>query len=187
MRSAIYKFLYCILICLAVPGLSQTKTEELYAYDIEERISELGIQLSEPKLPPGINIVFVRQSGNVLYLSGNGPILKDGTKISGKVGSELSVEEAYEAARLTGINQLSVLKTHLGDLNKVVKIVKVLGMVNAGPDFTEQPAVINGFSDLMVEVFGERGRHARSAIGVSSLPWNLVCEVEMIVEIIDEP
>ena len=176
-------FLVCFLICISGTCLSQTVTGDLYSYDIEERISELGIQLSDPVLPPGVNIVFVRQSGNLLYLSGNGPIRSDGTKISGKVGSDLTVEEAYEAARLTGINQLSVLKSHLGDLNNVVQIVKVLGMVNAGHDFTKQPAVINGFSDLMIEVFGERGKHARSAIGVSSLPWNLACEVEMIVEI----
>jgi len=178
--------LVCLLICFGGPCLSQSRTDDLYSYDVEGRIAELGIQLTEPVLPPGINIVFVRQSGNLLYLSGNGPIQNDGTKISGKVGKDLSVEEAYEAARLTGINQLSVLKSYLGDLNRVVKIVKVLGMVNAGPDFTEQPAVINGFSDLMIEVFGDRGQHARSAIGVGSLPWNIACEVEMIVEITDD-
>ena len=165
---------------------AQSDPDELYSYDVESRISDLGIQLHEPVLPPGINIVFVRQSGNLLYLSGNGPIRTDGSKITGKVGQDLSVEEAYVAARLTAVNQLSVLKSHLGDLNKVVRIVKVLGMVNAGPEFTDQPAVINGFSDLMIEVFGDRGKHARSAIGVSSLPWNLACEVELIVEVLVE-
>ena len=94
------------------------------------------------------------------------------------------MDEGYEAARLTAVNQLSVLKAHLGDLNRVKKIVKVFGMVNCTPDFTDQPKVINGFSDLMVEVFGERGRHARSAaVGMSSLPWGIPCEIEMIVEV----
>ena len=182
------KFILAILILNISIGVvfAQTNPDELYSYDVESRITELDIQLSEPVLPPGINIVFVRQSGNLLYLSGNGPIRTDGSKITGKVGQDLSVEEAYEAARLTAINQLSVLKSHLGDLNKVVRIVKVLGMVNAGPEFTDQPAVINGFSDLMIEVFGDRGKHARSAVGVSSLPWNLACEVELIVEVLEE-
>ena len=185
MRSLIISSLLGVFLCSINTSLAQQENDELYSYDVEERISELGIELTEPELPPGINIVFARRSGNMLYLSGNGPIRNDGSKISGKVGMDLTVEEAYEAARLTGINQLSVLKSQLGDLNKVVQIVKVLGMVNAGPEFTEQPAVINGFSDLMIEVFGERGKHARSAIGVSSLPWDLACEVEMIVEIKD--
>lgn len=161
----------------------QEDADPLYPYDVEERLTELGIELSEPKLPPGVRILFVRQSAKLLYLSGNGPIVEDGTKITGKVGQDLTVKEAYDAARITAINQLSVLKSEVGDLNRVVRIVKVFGLVNATADFTQHPEVINGFSDLMVEVFGERGKHARSAVGASSLPWNLVCEVEMIVEI----
>lgn len=161
----------------------QSDKSELYDYDVEQRVEELGIELDEPVMPPGVNILFVRQTGNLVFLSGNGPITTTGSKITGKVGSEISVEEAYQAARLTGINQIAVLKSYLGDLNRVVRIVKVLGMVNAEPDFTRHPAVINGFSDLMIEVFGDRGKHARSAVGVSSLPWDLVCEVEMIVEV----
>ena len=172
-----------LIICWCQYPFAQVDSLNGYGYDVEDRIAALGIELSEPEMPPGINILFVRQSGNTLYLSGNGPLRNDGSKITGKAGVDLSVEEAYEAARLTAINQLSVLKSHLGDLNRVVKIVKVLGLVNAPADFTEHPAVINGFSDLMVEVFGERGRHARSAVGASSLPWNIVCEVEMIVEV----
>ena len=165
--------------------LSRAQTDNLfgYDYDIETKVAALGIELEEQKLPAGLTIVFARQSGNLVYLSGNGPIMPDGTKISGKIGSDLSIEEGYQAARLTAVNQLSVLKTHLGDLNRVVRIVKVLGLVNADPGFTEHPEVINGFSDLMVEVFGERGKHARSAVGAASLPWNLACEVEMIVEV----
>ncbi len=158
---------------------------ELYEYDVENRLVELGIELKEPIMPPGVNILFARQTGNLVFLSGNGPITASGSKITGKVGSDVSLEEAYLAARLTGINQISVLKSYLGDLNRVVSIVKVLGMVNADPDFNKHPAVINGFSDLMIEVFGERGKHARAAIGVNSLPWDLVCEVEMIVEVLE--
>lgn len=101
------------------------------------------------------------------------------------MGDDLSIEEGQEAARLVGINQLAVLKAELGDLNKVKRIVKVLGMVNCQSDFTEQPKVINGFSDLMVEVFGEKGKHARSAVGMNALPSNIAVEVELIVEVED--
>jgi len=159
------------------------KVEKLYTYNIDDKLKELGIELTEPKLPKGVNIVLTVQSNNLIYLSGNGPILPNGDKIIGKVGSDLTIEQGYAAARQTAINQLSVLKAHIGDLNKVEKIVKVFGMVNADASFTEHPKVINGFSDLMIEVFGERGRHARSAVGMSSLPWNLACEIEMIVQI----
>lgn len=174
-----------VIILLLAFKLTLAQTDSLngYGYDIEERIGELGIELTDPNLPPGLNILLVKQADKLVFLSGNGPLTSDGLKISGKVGRDLSIEEGYQAARLTGINQLSVLKAHLGDLNRVVRIVKVLGLVNADPNFTEQPAVINGFSDLMVEVFGERGKHARSAVGTTSLPWDLACEVEMIVEI----
>ena len=163
----------------------EIREENLYLYNVEEKIQELGITLTEQKMPKGLKIEFAVQSGNLVYLSGNGPILSTGKKIQGKIGTDLTIEEGYQAARQTGINLLSVLKSHIGDLNKVEKIVKVHGMVNAESDFEDQPKVINGFSDLMVEVFGERGKHARSAIGVSSLPWNLACEVEMIVQIIE--
>lgn len=165
------------------PIQKEKKTENLYTYNVEEKIKELGITLSEPKMPKGLKIEFAVQSGNLVYLSGNGPLLPNGEKIKGKVGTDLTIEEGYKAARQTGINLLSVLKSHVGDLNKVEKIVKVLGMVNAESDFEDHPKVINGFSDLMVEVFGERGKHARSAVGMSSLPWNLACEIEMIVQI----
>ena len=181
-----YTHLLVLFFCISAQ-LSEAQTNSLngYDYDIESKIAELGIELEEQKLPPGLNIVFARQSGNIVYLSGNGPLTPDGSKISGKLGSDLSVAEGYQAARLTAINQLSVLKSHIGDLNRVVRIVKVYGLVNADPDFTQHPEVINGFSDLMVEVFGARGKHARSAVGAASLPWDLACEVEMIVEISD--
>ena len=163
--------------------ISYGQETNLYNYDIEQKLSEMGIELSKPELPKGISIELSTQSGNLIYLSGNGPISTNGDRITGKVGTDLSIEQGYKAARLTAISQLSVLKAHIGDLNKVEKIVKVFGMVNADPSFTDHPKVINGFSDLLIEVFGERGRHARSAVGMSSLPWNLACEIEMIVQI----
>ena len=159
--------------------------EDLYTYDVEERLKELGIELSTPNIPPGLNIELAVQSGNLIYLSGNGPIRPSGERITGKVGMDLTVEEGYEAARITAINHLSVLKSKIGDLNKVVKIVKVLGLVNADPNFSEHPKVINGYTDLLLQVFGERGKHARSAMGMGSLPWNLACEVETIVEVVE--
>ena len=178
-----FLFIFLATISCNSPIQKEKIAENLYTYNVEEKIKELGITLTEQKMPKGLKIEFAVQSGNLVYLSGNGPILSNGEKIQGKVGTNLTIEEGYEAARQTGINLLSVLKSHIGDLNKVEKIVKVLGMVNAESDFEDHPKVINGFSDLMVEVFGERGKHARSAVGMSSLPWNLACEIEMIVQI----
>lgn len=152
------------------------------AQDVEARLEELGIELPTATSPVATYVNAVR-TGNLLYLSGKGPNRPDGTQVQGKLGSDLTVEEGYEAARLTGIQLLAALKDELGDLNRVTRIVKALGMVNSAPDFTEQPAVINGFSDLMVEVFGEKGRHARSAVGMGALPDNIAVEIELIVEI----
>jgi len=181
---AIAIFLLGLISCDTPTPNSSSSTEKLYNYDIEEKIAELGIELKPQKLPPGLKIEMATQSGNLIYLSGNGP-MQDGKRIEGKLGAELTIEEGYDAARMTAINHLTVLKEKIGDLNKVVKIVKVLGLVNATPDFTDHPKVINGYTDVMIEVFGERGRHARSAMGMGSLPWNLACEVETIVEVID--
>jgi len=156
--------------------------ENLYTYDVEDRIGELGIELGEPYKPVANYLSSVR-SGNLVFMSGAGPQMPDGEYIIGKVGGDLSIEEGYEAARLTGIVLLSALKDQIGDLNKVERIIKVKGMVNAGSSFTQHPAVINGISDLMVEVFGERGKHARAAVGMGSLPMNIACEIEMIVQV----
>lgn len=176
--------LFIVLTGCNAQNQATATAENLYDYDIEQRLAELEIELNEVgELPPGVNIERSTQSGNLIYLSGNGPTLPNGDRITGKVGTDLSVEQGYEAARITAINHLSVLKARIGDLNKVVKIVKVLGMVNADPSFTEHPQVINGYSDLMIAVFGDRGRHARSAVGMGSLPWNMACEVEAIVEL----
>lgn len=175
------KTLIALLVILAIASYAHGQ-QKLYDYDVEERIKELGIELVTPKLPPGINIELATRTGNLIYLSGTGPV---GNKFTGKVGKDLTIEQGYEAARSTAISHLSNLKAAIGDLNKVVKIVKVLGLVNATTDFTEHPKVINGYTDLMIAVFGERGKHSRSAMGMGSLPWNVACEVEAIVEVIE--
>jgi enamine deaminase RidA (YjgF/YER057c/UK114 family) len=156
----------------------------LYNYDVEERITSMNIELKEPPAPVA-NYVNAVRSGNLIFMAGKGPSRPEGGYISGKIGVDLTQEEGYKAARLAGIAQLSALKAEIGDLNKVKRIVKVLGMVNCTPDYGNQPEVINGFSDLMVEVFGERGKHARAAVGMGSLPRNIAVEVEMIVEVVD--
>ncbi len=153
--------------------------------DVEAHLKELGITLIKPSAPVA-NYVKAVRVGNMLYLSGHGPDKPDGGLVIGKVGVDLTLEQAKDAARLVGISLLSTIKAEIGDLNKVKRIVKVLGMVNAIPTFDKQPMVINGFSDLMVEVFGENGKHARSAVGVGSLPSNIPVEIEMIVELKDE-
>jgi enamine deaminase RidA (YjgF/YER057c/UK114 family) len=132
----------------------------------------------------GINLPHVRE-GNILYLSGQGPREVDGHLHAGKVGADVDIDSAYDHARLTGINLLAVMHDALGDLGRVKRIVKILGMVNAVPDFAEHPRVINGCSDLMMDVFGEAGSHARSAVGFGSLPGNITVEIEAIVALHD--
>jgi enamine deaminase RidA (YjgF/YER057c/UK114 family) len=154
------------------------------AQDAETRLKEKGIVLNEPGKPVA-NYVNVVRVGNLLFLAGKGPTKPDGSNITGKVGKDLTIEQGYEAARLTAINHLAVLKAELGSLNKVKRVVKVLGMVNCTEDFKDQPKVINGYSDLMVEIFGDKGKHARSAVGMYALPSNIAVEVEVIVEVED--
>jgi enamine deaminase RidA (YjgF/YER057c/UK114 family) len=153
-------------------------------FDPEARLKELGITLPEPPQPVANYVNGVR-TGNLIFLAGKGPRSADGSEITGKLGADVTIEQGYEGARLTAINQIAVLKDMLGDLRKVKRVVKVLGMVNSDPSFVEQPKVINGFSDLMVAVFGERGRHARAAVGMASLPRGQAVEIEMIVEVED--
>jgi enamine deaminase RidA (YjgF/YER057c/UK114 family) len=162
---------------------SSTETVSV-AYDPEARLESMGITLNTPSKPVA-NYVNAVRTGNLIFLAGKGPRKANGENISGKLGADLTIEQGYEAARITGINQLAVLKAELGNLNKVKRIVKVKGMVNCTPDFTDQPKVVNGYSDLMVAVFGERGKHARAAVGMGSLPSNIAVEVEMIVEVQD--
>jgi len=150
---------------------------------IEARLKELGIELPAPPPAAGNYVAGVRV-GNLLFMSGCGPRQADGSSITGKVGADLSVEDGYAAARVVGLNMLANIRSVLGDLDQVARVVKVLGMVNATPDFKEHPKVINGYSDLMVEVFGEdAGRGGRSAVGMGSLPFQIAVEVEMIVEV----
>jgi enamine deaminase RidA (YjgF/YER057c/UK114 family) len=152
------------------------------AQSIKKRLKELGIELPIVS-PPVATYVNAVRVGNLVYLSGKGPLKADGTSITGKVGKKVSIEEGQAAARWTGLQLLAALQAEIGSLNKVKRIVKVLGMVNCDSDFTQHPLVINGFSDLMVEVFGERGKHARSAVGMGSLPGNISVEIEMIVAV----
>jgi enamine deaminase RidA (YjgF/YER057c/UK114 family) len=149
----------------------------------EARINELGITLPPPPKPAGNYVPGVRV-GNLLFLSGHGPIHVEGkTRAKGKVGRDISPEEGYKIAREVGINLLGSARSLLGSLDKVKRVVKVLGMVNSAEGFGEQPKVINGFSDLMVEVFGDSGRHARSAVGMGELPFGIPVEIEMILEV----
>ena len=148
----------------------------------EQKLNELGITLPKPPRPVA-NYVPAVKTGNFLFLSGHGPRNDGQTKISGKVGRELTIEEAYQTARNVGLNCLATIKDTIGDLNKVKRVVKLLGMVNCTEDFKDQPKVINGCSDLLVNIFGEAGKHARSAVGMQALPNQIPVEIEMILEI----
>ena len=150
--------------------------------DVEKKLKEMGLELITPPKPMANYVRSVR-TGNLVYLAGHGPTKTDGSNITGKLGKDMTIEQGYEAAKQTGIALLSSLKAEIGDLNKVKRIVKVLGMVNCTADFTDQPKVINGFSDLMVALYGEKGKHARSAVGMMSLPNGMSVEIEMIVEV----
>lgn len=175
--------LFLLVIVMSIMSCDQTEREKPeVGYDPEAKLQELGITLPTPPQPVA-NYVNGVQAGHLIFLAGKGPRYPDGTEITGKVGQDVTIEKAYEGARLTAINQLSVLKAMLGNLNRVKRIVKVLGMVNCDPSFIDQPKVINGFSDLMVEVFGERGKHARAAVGMTSLPRGQAVEIELVVEI----
>ena len=172
MKISIYQSLILALVVVS----------PVCAQDYEQKLKDLGIELPEPGKPVA-NYVKAVVSGNIVYLAGHGPSLEEGGYITGKVGRDLTEKEGYEAARLAGLAMLSTLKNTIGDLNRVSRIVKVTGMVNCTSDFVNQPEVINGFSDLMVQVFGENGLHARSAAGMGSLPRNISVEIEMIVEL----
>jgi len=150
------------------------------SHSIESKLASLGIVLPPISLPQANYVPFVI-SGNLLYLSGQGPKTSEGTWLCGKVGDDVSVETAYQHARQTGISLLATANAALGSLDRVERVVKLLGLVNATPQFTEHPKVINGCSDLLVEVFGDAGRHARSAIGVGSLPMGITVEIEAIL------
>lgn len=148
----------------------------------EKKLKELGITLPEtPK--PIANYVPAVRAGNLLFVSGHGPFNDGKTMISGKLGKELTIEQGYQTARNVALNCLASVKAMIGDLDRVRRVVKLLGMVNCTEDFKDQPKVINGASDLLVEVFGDTGKHARSAVGMQSLPNGIPVEIEMILEV----
>jgi enamine deaminase RidA (YjgF/YER057c/UK114 family) len=148
----------------------------------EARVAELKLQFPPAPKPAGVYNPIV-QAGNIVYVSGHGPNLPDGAMICGKVGDDLTEEQGKQAARQVGLTILATLKSQLGSLDRVDRILKVLGMVNAAPDFQRHPHVINGFSELMVDIFGEGGRAARSAVGMGSLPGNIAVEIECILQL----
>ena len=160
----------------------------LYDYDVEEKIKQLNIELPIPGEPIANYVPTVRfsetKNSMLVYVSGTGPRKENGDYLTGRLGDDMTIEEGYDAAKLTGVNILASLKKEIGDLNKIKRFVKVIGMVNSTADFYQQPAVINGFSDFIVEVFGDRGKHARSAVGMVSLPSNIAVEIEVVVEVL---
>lgn len=176
MNRPSFKSLPFILLALSL------SSNAVLAASPEENLQELGIELPIPAKSIA-NYVGATRVGDVVFLSGHIPRKADGSLVAGKVGSDLSIEDGYDAARLCGIGLLATLKAEIGDLSKVRRVLKVFGMVNATDTFTGHSQVINGCSDLLVEVFGEKGRHARAASGFSSLPLGSAVEVEMIVQV----
>ncbi|HEY8550690.1 MAG TPA: RidA family protein [Vicinamibacterales bacterium] len=164
-----------LLLC----GVSVTPSSAQQATSPEARLEELGLVLPTPAKPVANYVPAVR-SGNLVFLSGHGEC---SNALTGKAGKDVTLQQAYQSARNVGLCLLSSLKAEIGDLSKVRRVVKLLGMVNSAPDFGDQPKVINGCSDLLVEVFGDRGKHARSAVGMGALPGNITVEIEMIVEV----
>ena len=150
--------------------------------DVEERLSKLGFELPEAPKPVAAYVPSVR-TGNLVFVSGQGTMVNGEWKYQGRVGEKYSQEEGYKAAQLVMLNGLAVLKQEIGDLDRVKRVVKLLGWVNSSPDFNQQPAVINGASELLEKVFGEKGKHARSAVSAHVLPFDTTVEIEMVVEV----
>ncbi|MGY2134261.1 RidA family protein [Hymenobacter sp. HD11105] len=162
-----------LLLVVAAPAVTQSP---------EAKLTQLGLTL--PAVAPASgSYVDVVRVGNLLFLSGKGPRQSSGAYLTGRLGAELTTQQGYEAARLVALLQLAVLKKELGELARVRRIVKVNGYVRSADTFTEQPQVINGYSDLLIQVFGDRGRHARTALGTNALPLGMALEVEMVVEV----
>jgi enamine deaminase RidA (YjgF/YER057c/UK114 family) len=158
--------------------MSSATTVHAQAVDFDRKLKDLGIELPSAS-PPAANYVKAVRVGDVLYLSGHAAV----SGFRGKLGKDMTTEQGYQAARSTAISALATLQQELGDLNKVKRIVKVMGMVNSTPDYTEQHLVVNGFSDLIVAVLGDKGKHARSAVGMGSLPFNFAVEIDLVVEV----
>ncbi|HEY1010617.1 MAG: RidA family protein [Daejeonella sp.] len=169
-----------VIVCASVTSAQAQKPK---AGSVDAKLKELNITLS-PVAPSTASIIkTVRLGKKIVFTSGHGPDKPGGGQIVGKVGGDLTIAQGQEAARLTGIALLSSLKAEIGDLSKIKRVVKVLGLVNCTPEFSQQPQVMNAFSDMIVQIFGEKGRHARSAIGTNALPGNIAVEIEMIVEL----
>ncbi len=175
-----HRLIYVRLFALAMLGPTASIAGAQTSDDPEEELRRMGLALPVAS-PPVANYVRAVRTGDLLFLAGHGEC--GGTRLTGKVGVDVSLDSARASAQRVGLCLLSTIKAEIGDLRKVKRIVKVLGMVNAAPDFTQHPSVINGLSDLMVSVFGEKGRHARSAVGVGSLPFGMTVEIEMVVEL----
>jgi enamine deaminase RidA (YjgF/YER057c/UK114 family) len=169
-------------VLVACSGEVETANGRESDTDVNQRLADLGVELRQPS-PPTANFVRAVRTGNLVFLAGHGPSKPEGGVITGKVGGDLDLDQAKEAARLSAISLLSSLKAEIGDLNKVKRIVKIHGMVNAVPDFTGHSQVMNGCSDFLVSVFGDRGKHARAAVGMGSLPRGMAIEIEMVVEV----
>lgn len=171
-----------LLLALVVPASAAAQAQ---GASPEARLKALGIELPLAPRPLASYVPAVR-SGNLVFLAGQGPVADGKLVVTGKVGAELTEEEGYKAARITILNSLAVLRAEIGTLDRVRRIVKLVGWVNSAPGFTRQPWVINGASDLLVEIFGDAGRHARSAVGANELPLNIPVEIELVVEIASE-
>jgi enamine deaminase RidA (YjgF/YER057c/UK114 family) len=182
LRKVLLGFLIFAL-AMAFQGVTLLSAQQ--SPDPEQRLKELGLTLPPPARPVANYVTAVR-TGNLLFLAGHGPCGEPSEKVQGKVGRERTLEEGYEASRQTTLCLLATLKAELGDLNKVKRIVRVFGMVNAVDGFTQHPQVINGCSDLLVALFGDRGKHVRAAVGMASLPFNWAVEIEMVVEVADQ-
>lgn len=148
----------------------------------EQKMTVMGLQLPAMSKPMANYVRYV-QAGNLIFLAGHGPTRTDGSQITGKLGKDMSIEQGYDAAKVTALNLLATLKEAVGDLSKVKRIVKVNGYVNSTPEFIDHPKVINGCSDLLVALFGDKGKHARAAMGMVALPSNIAVEIEMVVEV----
>ncbi len=170
--------MYKLLIIIALTNFQVTFAQKTPL----QKLDSMGLKLPATSAPIANYVKFVR-TGNLVFTSGHGPTKIDGQLITGTLGADLTIEQGYEAAKVTGLQLLATLQQAIGDLGKVKRIVKVLGMVHCTDDFKDQPKVMNGFSDLMVAVFGDKGRHARSAVGMNALPNGMAVEIEIVVEV----
>ncbi len=182
LNEQVVKLRFMKQIIIALLGIGFCISVSAQKVDYDKKLKEMGIELPTPAKPIA-NYVKAVRVGNLLFLSGHGPTKLDGTNIMGKVGKDMTIEQGYEAAKVTAIGLVATLKAELGDLSKVSRIVKVNGWVNCTPEFGDQPKVINGCSDFLVALFGENGKHARAAMGAVALPNNIAVEIEMVVEV----